>query len=158
MWTPIALATFAVYLLSSLLSLTATPGFLFQPLGTHRHFTRQVSRVVLFAQDPKGDAGFDIRPEDQLPLDGEDSFDDDMFDSFIGVPEEVLNEWSEDNIANDILRNFQTAAPEAGQENMLAFRDVYKLLEVLGLDREQFVMMFSDWEGEEEEVDEDKPE
>eukprot|EP00419_Tripos_fusus_P028153 CAMPEP_0172714320 /NCGR_PEP_ID=MMETSP1074-20121228/65362_1 /TAXON_ID=2916 /ORGANISM="Ceratium fusus, Strain PA161109" /LENGTH=141 /DNA_ID=CAMNT_0013538703 /DNA_START=85 /DNA_END=507 /DNA_ORIENTATION=+ len=139
-------------LLSTLLSLTATQGFLFQPLGTHRHFSRTVSRSVLFAQDPKGDAGMD------LPLDGEGSFDDDMFDSATGIPEEILKEWSEDNMANDILRNFQTGAPEAGQENMLAFRDVYKLLEVLGLDREQFVLMFMrDWEeGEEEEKNEDK--
>lgn len=63
-------------------------------------------------------------------------------------PEQILDDWEKDEIVNEILTtNFQD--PELNGQNLMKFRDVFKLLETLGVDKSEFAVMFG-------EVDTDK--
>ncbi|CAJ1397419.1 unnamed protein product [Effrenium voratum] len=81
-----------------------------------------------------------------------DEFDDDEDGDYMeldGPPPEVLDGWEKDEIAMALLGQFQSE--EHHGKNVMSFRDVAQLLEVLGLEREQFVSIFSgDAEGEED--------
>merc|ERR1719171_2622471 len=76
------------------------------------------------------------------PIDDDDDIwheDDEDFE--MGeFTEEDLDEWEKDEIANAILSEFTDKA----EEKLYTFRDVYKLLETIGLPREEFVSMFAE--------------
>jgi len=55
-------------------------------------------------------------------------------------PDEVLDQWEEDEYPRQILANFQD--PELEGQQIMKFRDVYRLLETLGMDRMDFASMF----------------
>eukprot|EP00442_Polarella_glacialis_P048489 CAMPEP_0115127918 /NCGR_PEP_ID=MMETSP0227-20121206/50748_1 /TAXON_ID=89957 /ORGANISM="Polarella glacialis, Strain CCMP 1383" /LENGTH=163 /DNA_ID=CAMNT_0002532221 /DNA_START=1 /DNA_END=489 /DNA_ORIENTATION=+ len=87
----------------------------------------------------------------EMDLPGED--DEDVIE-MDGPPAEVLDAWDTDEVAQAILGNFQDENDtEIAGKPLLTFRDVAKLLEVLGLEREDFVQMFT--EGDDDEDDED---
>jgi len=74
-------------------------------------------------------------------MDFDEDMDSDEYDMLEEPTDEVLDEWEGDPMANEILRNFQNESLEG---NVMNFRDVYRMLEVLGLDREEFVNIFVD--------------
>lgn len=91
--------------------------------------TKAAGNDVYFA--PNDDLDFEDEDLDRHVLSGE-SYDD------IGGPtQEVLDEWAKDPLANEVLEGFQSDE-ETGSKR-LSFRDVYRLLEVLGLDRTEFI-------------------
>lgn len=54
--------------------------------------------------------------------------------------EAILDKWEAEPLTAEILRNFQSEE-HVGQD-VLGFRDVYKLLEVLGMDKQAFLGLF----------------
>mmetsp|Transcript_88225 Transcript_88225/g.279056 ORF Transcript_88225/g.279056 Transcript_88225/m.279056 type:complete len:210 (+) Transcript_88225:6-635(+) len=95
---------------------------------------------------PGVDAGGDDDELEGQPF----QVDDDVYDSLAGPPDEVLNEWEQDEVANEILKNFQSE--ELAGKDLLSFRDVYTLLEMIGMERTEFVMSFTEeYEGEDDE-------
>lgn len=77
-----------------------------------------------------------MRPEDIKP-----DFEDDEMDEYVTEPDpEVLDDWEKDEMVAEIVKNFQD--PELAGQSVMKFRDVYKLLEVLGMRKEDFVAMF----------------
>mmetsp|Transcript_8108 Transcript_8108/g.18976 ORF Transcript_8108/g.18976 Transcript_8108/m.18976 type:complete len:233 (+) Transcript_8108:62-760(+) len=72
-----------------------------------------------------------------------DEFDEEEGDymELDGPPPEVLDGWMKDEMAMALLAQF--ASEELEGKKMMSFRDVAMLLEVLGLEREQFVAIFS---------------
>eukprot|EP00933_Yihiella_yeosuensis_P050362 TRINITY_DN48168_c0_g1_i1.p1 TRINITY_DN48168_c0_g1~~TRINITY_DN48168_c0_g1_i1.p1 ORF type:complete len:291 (-),score=74.19 TRINITY_DN48168_c0_g1_i1:253-1125(-) len=79
---------------------------------------------------------------------GEDGFeDDDMMDNMMldenGEPDPaILDAWDKDEIANQILETFQSE--ELQGKKFLSFRDAAKLLEVLGMQKDDFIQMFAE--------------
>ncbi|CAE7948079.1 VTI13 [Symbiodinium sp. KB8] len=84
-----------------------------------------------------------------------DEFDEEEGDymELDGPPPEVLDGWEKDEMAMALLANFQSEEFEG--KKVMSFRDVAMLLEVLGLEREQFVAIFSGQGGMEDEFDDD---
>lgn len=81
-----------------------------------------------------------------------DEFDEDGdFMELDGPPPEVLDGWEKDEIAMALLAQFQSEEFEG--KKIMSFRDVAQLLEVLGLEREQFVGIFSGQAEEDEGFD-----
>mmetsp|Transcript_68175 Transcript_68175/g.176934 ORF Transcript_68175/g.176934 Transcript_68175/m.176934 type:complete len:200 (-) Transcript_68175:93-692(-) len=70
------------------------------------------------------------------------------------IPEAVIHEWDQDEIVREIMVNFQS--PELEGKDTLSFRDVYKLLEYVGVDRQEFIYMFSDPENFDDYDDDDE--
>jgi len=83
-----------------------------------------------------------------------DDFDDEH-DVMREPSEEILNVWEQDKHANEILTSFQSA--EVISTNMMTFRDVYRLFEVIGIDRQTFVATFTaeDYDDEYDDDDDD---
>lgn len=79
---------------------------------------------------------------------------DDMDDmEIVGPPDEVLDAWEEEQLPAQILMNFQD--PELQGKDLLSFRDVYRLLEIMGMDKDQFIDMFTEADGDDELGDSD---
>ncbi|CAE6962474.1 unnamed protein product [Symbiodinium sp. CCMP2456] len=142
-------------LLAVLCSATGASTF----LGPSR--ARSASRIV--RQAAPASVG---KPKDARILDDEDmlySEEDEYGDEFDeeegdymeldGPPPEVLDGWEKDEMAMALLANFQSEEFEG--KKVMSFRDVAMLLEVLGLEREQFVAIFSGQGGMEDEFDDD---
>ncbi|CAK0867465.1 unnamed protein product, partial [Prorocentrum cordatum] len=66
----------------------------------------------------------------------------DEYDTFEMPSAEVLDAWEQDEVATEIFKNFQQEGLEGTTQ--LGFRDVATLLEVLGVEREQFVEIFTE--------------
>ena len=64
------------------------------------------------------------------------------YDTFEMPSDEVLDAWDQDEAAIGILKNFQQEGLKGTRQ--LGFRDVATLLEALGMEREQFVDVFTE--------------
>jgi len=65
------------------------------------------------------------------------------------VPDDLLDEWEADETVAMILDNFRTDPEES--KATLQLRDLFKMFETIGMEREDFVMYFMEAEGEEDE-------
>jgi len=90
---------------------------------------------------PEDDLDFEDDDLDGYDLSGDKYEDyDDLEEGFREPPEQVLDEWAQDPFANEVLESFQGEKEEGTKT--LSFRSVYKLLEVVGLDRMEFIAGF----------------
>eukprot|EP00441_Pelagodinium_beii_P027008 CAMPEP_0197657214 /NCGR_PEP_ID=MMETSP1338-20131121/44493_1 /TAXON_ID=43686 ORGANISM="Pelagodinium beii, Strain RCC1491" /NCGR_SAMPLE_ID=MMETSP1338 /ASSEMBLY_ACC=CAM_ASM_000754 /LENGTH=270 /DNA_ID=CAMNT_0043233535 /DNA_START=66 /DNA_END=874 /DNA_ORIENTATION=- len=176
----LVLVSAAIFALAACTSLASAFMFPVPSQRNHRHRrhswcashskARACSRILR-----KAEAAAGVKPEDPLTdagvkeevgvlddgLDdeeGEEDYDGEEMMEFEGPPPEVLDGWEKDELAMAILSNF--ASEDLQGKNMMSFRDVAQLLEVLGLEREEFVSMFegggepnADMMDEEEEED-----
>ena len=67
--------------------------------------------------------------------------EDEYGDELMEPPPEVIDEWEQDEIVKQIMENFQSE--EVRGKDSMKLRDVYKLLEVLGIERNEFVALFT---------------
>ncbi|CAE7618421.1 unnamed protein product [Symbiodinium sp. CCMP2456] len=101
----------------------------------------------------------DVRDDEDMLYSEEeeygDEFDEEEGDymELDGPPPEVLDGWEKDEMAMALMANFQSEEFEG--KKVMSFRDVAMLLEVLGLEREQFVAIFTGQGGMEDEFDDD---
>eukprot|EP00439_Symbiodinium_sp_Y106_P024712 s4405_g3.t1 len=97
----------------------------------------------------------DVRDDEDMLYSEEDEYGDEFdeeegdYMELDGPPPEVLDGWEKDEMAMALLANFQSEEFEG--KKVMSFRDVAMLLEVLGLEREQFVAIFSGQGGMEDE-------
>ncbi|OLP89989.1 hypothetical protein AK812_SmicGene28490 [Symbiodinium microadriaticum] len=101
----------------------------------------------------------DARDDEDMLYSEEDEYGDEFdeeegdYMELDGPPPEVLDGWEKDEMAMALLANFQSEEFEG--KKVMSFRDVAMLLEVLGLEREQFVAIFTGQGGMEDEFDDD---
>jgi len=91
---------------------------------------------------------------DKLISDDQMGMDEDFDEQYIEEPpEELLDAWEKDEAANDVLKQFQDGELEG--KDVMKFRDVYKLLAVMGLDHTEFTMMFTESDPDFDDFDDD---
>eukprot|EP00929_Paragymnodinium_shiwhaense_P018283 TRINITY_DN12856_c0_g2_i1.p1 TRINITY_DN12856_c0_g2~~TRINITY_DN12856_c0_g2_i1.p1 ORF type:complete len:322 (+),score=98.37 TRINITY_DN12856_c0_g2_i1:84-1049(+) len=108
------------------------------------------------AQPPSAE-GVKAQVKGQMEMAGGEDMDEDEFDVFEDTPEEILDEWEQDSMVQEIMVNFQNETlAAAGDADKMYFRDVYRLLDTLGIDRVDFVNLFMEGDDDEEDMfDED---
>ncbi|CAE7827458.1 unnamed protein product [Symbiodinium sp. CCMP2592] len=140
-------------LLAVLCSATGASTF----LGPSR--ARSAFRTVRQAAPASVGKPKDVRDDEDMLYSEEDEYGDEFdeeegdYMELDGPPPEVLDGWEKDEMAMALLANFQSEEFEG--KKVMSFRDVAMLLEVLGLEREQFVAIFSGQGGMEDEFDDD---
>merc|ERR1719253_729374 len=97
---------------------------------------RRLRTVAHAARGGKGDPR-DMPPPEMMMDEDEDEYGDELMEP----PPEILDEWEEDEIVKQIMENFQSE--EVRGKDSMKLRDVYKLLEVLGIERNEFVALFT---------------
>mmetsp|Transcript_129452 Transcript_129452/g.414928 ORF Transcript_129452/g.414928 Transcript_129452/m.414928 type:complete len:194 (+) Transcript_129452:65-646(+) len=130
----IVLAIRAPVLLSGALGFVGSPG----GLQLRGHTNSAVARRAAKAQPPEGmslnreeDEEDDLEFEDDFSMDGEE----------LDVPEEILEDWDQDKLVREIFQTFQS--DEAKGKDMLTFRDTYRIMEFLGVEKADFLSMFT---------------
>ncbi|CAE7897416.1 unnamed protein product [Symbiodinium microadriaticum] len=145
------LAAAGAVLLAVLCSATGASTF----LGPSR--ARSAFRIA--RQAAPASVGKPVRDDEDMLYSEEDEYGDEFdeeegdYMELDGPPPEVLDGWEKDEMAMALLANFQSEEFEG--KKVMSFRDVAMLLEVLGLEREQFVAIFSGQGGMEDEFDDD---
>jgi len=136
----------AAGLLASALALgLATAGFVGCPSRAppRRAAVSPVARRAAAAAGDKASMEDMYADPDRLISDDQMGMDEDFDEQYLEEPpEELLDEWEKDETANAILKQFQDEELEG--KDLMKFRDVYKLLAVMGLDYTEFTMMFTE--------------
>ncbi|OLQ02231.1 hypothetical protein AK812_SmicGene14975 [Symbiodinium microadriaticum] len=121
--------------------------------------SRARSAFRIARQAAPASVGKPVRDDEDMLYSEEDEYGDEFdeeegdYMELDGPPPEVLDGWEKDEMAMALLANFQSEEFEG--KKVMSFRDVAMLLEVLGLEREQFVAIFSGQGGMEDEFDDD---